>query len=54
MSHTVNRLIEENPHFKRFIEDVEEDLQLRKIKGMYDKVLDEVELRKYIAEKKIV
>ncbi|WP_321504306.1 hypothetical protein [uncultured Methanoregula sp.] len=50
---TVNRLIEENPHFRRFIEDVEEDLQLRKIKGAYDKVLNEEELVKYIAEKKI-
>jgi hypothetical protein len=50
---TVNRLIEENPHFKRFMEDVEEDLQLRKIKGTYDKVLNEEELGTYIIEKKI-
>jgi len=50
---TVNRLIEENQHFKRFMEDVEEDLQLRKIKGAYDKVLNEEELGKYMAEKKI-
>ncbi len=50
---TVNRLIEENTHFKRFMEDVEEDLQLRKIKGEYDKVLNEEELTAYMAEKKI-
>ncbi len=50
---TVNRLIEENPHFKRFMEDVEEDLQLRKIKGAYDKVLNEDDLTGYMAEKKI-
>lgn len=50
---TVNRLIEENLHFKRFMEDVEEDLQLRKIKGAYDKVLNEEELTAYMAEKKI-
>jgi hypothetical protein len=50
---TVNRLIEENLHFKRFMEDVEEDLQLRKIKGAYDKVLNEEELTAYMAEKKL-
>ena len=49
---TVNRLIEENQHFKRFMEDVEEDLQLRKIKGAYDKVLNEDDLTGYMAEKK--
>jgi uncharacterized protein len=50
---TVNRLIEENPHFERFMVDVEEDLQVRKIKGNYDKVLKEEELTNYMAEKKI-
>lgn len=50
---TVNRLIEDNPHFKQFMEDVEEDLQLRKIKGAYDKILNEDELGNYIVEKKI-
>lgn len=50
---TVNRLVEENRHFKRFMEDVEEDLQLRKIKGAYDKVMSEEELTEFMAEKKI-
>ena len=50
---TVNRLIEENPHFKQFMEDVEEDLQLRKIKGTYDKVLKDDDLTGYMADKKI-
>ncbi len=50
---TVNRLIEENPHFKRFMEDVEEDLQLRKIKGAYDTVMNPEDLTGYMAEKKI-
>ena len=50
---TVNRLIEENPHFKRFMEDVEEDLQLRKIKGAYDKVMDVDDLGSYLADKNI-
>lgn len=51
---TVNRLIEENPHFKRFMEDVEEDLQLRKVKGAYDKVMNEEEIGKYLMERRII
>ena len=50
---TVNRLIEENPHFEQFMVDVEEDLQVRKIKGNYDKVLKEEDLTGYMADKKI-
>jgi len=50
---TVNRLVEENPHFKRFMEDVEEDLQLRKIKGTYDKVMSGEDLKRFMAEKKM-
>ena len=49
----VNRLVEENRHFKRFMVDVEEDLQLRKIKGDYDKVLNEVEMTEYMVGKRI-
>jgi len=51
---TVNRLIEENKNFKQFMEDVEEDLQLRKIKGQYDKIFTEDELSGYISDKKIL
>ena len=50
---TVNRLVEENPHFKQFMEDVEEDLQLRKIKGAYDKVMKPEDLTAYMADKQI-
>jgi uncharacterized protein len=50
---TVNRLIEENQNFKQFMEDVEEDLQLRKIKGKYDEILSEEKLSHYLAEKEI-
>ncbi len=50
---TVNRLIEENPHFEQFMVDVEEDLQVRKIKGAYDNVLKEEDLTGYMADKKI-
>jgi uncharacterized protein len=51
---TINRLVEENPNFKQFIEDIEEDLQLRKIKGKYDKILSDDELSSYIKDKKII
>jgi hypothetical protein len=51
---TINRLIEENQNFKEFMEDVEEDLQLRKVKGKYDKILSDDELSKYIQEKRLI
>ncbi|WP_321420524.1 hypothetical protein [uncultured Methanomethylovorans sp.] len=50
---TINRLVEENPNFKQFMEDVEEDLQLRKIKGKYDKILSDEELDAHIKTKKL-
>jgi uncharacterized protein len=50
---TINRLTEENPNFKQFIVDIKEDLQLKKIKGTYDKILTDDELVKYLIEKKI-
>ncbi len=50
---TVNRLIEENTNFKQFMIDVEEDLQLRKIKGKYDEVLVDEKLASYVKEKNI-
>ena len=50
---TINRLTEENPHFKQFIEVVEEDLRLGKIKGPYDKIMTDDELVKHLIEKKI-
>ncbi len=50
---TVNRLIEENTNFKQFMIDVEEDLQLRKIKGKYDEVLVDEKLASYVMEKNI-
>jgi hypothetical protein len=52
-SSTIDRLVEENPEFKQFMVDVEEDLQLRKVKGHYDKRLNEKELEEYLAAKKI-
>jgi uncharacterized protein len=41
---TIDRLVEENPNFKQFMEDIEEDIQLRKIKGNYDDILVDEEL----------
>lgn len=51
---TINRLVDENSNFKQFMEDIEEDLQLRKIKGKYDKVLSDEELVIHIKDKKII
>jgi hypothetical protein len=51
---TVNRLVEDNPNFKQFMENIDEDLQLRKIKTNYDKVLKDDELTSYMVDKKIV
>lgn len=51
---TINRLVEENLNFKKLMEDIEEDLQLGKIKGEYDKILPDEELETYIKAKKIV
>jgi hypothetical protein len=51
---TVKPTVEENPNFKEFMEDVEEDLQLRKIKGRYDKILSDEELATHAKAKKIV
>jgi hypothetical protein len=50
---TIDRLVEENPEFKQFMVDVEEDLQLRKVKGHYDKRLNDNELIEHISDKKI-
>ena len=51
---TVNRLIEENPNFKQFMEDIEEDLQLRKVKGNYDEIMKDEDLSRYMTNKKMI
>lgn len=49
----INRLVEENPHFRSFVEGINDDVKVSKIQYKYDVVLDSDELEKYIKEKKI-
>jgi hypothetical protein len=44
----INRLSEENPDFTDFLEGIEEDSQLGKIKSIYDKVLTDDDLKTYL------
>ncbi len=50
---TVNRLVEENSDFSEFVEDVADDIDTAKVRGKYDKVLDDNEYNTYIQNKKI-
>ena len=51
---TINRLAEDNPDFKNFIEYLAEDIQVGKVKSKYDVILNDVEYEKYIDSKGIV
>lgn len=51
---TIDRLAEENVHFKQFMSDLIEDIKLRKVKSSYDKVYQDSEYIKYLHEKNIV
>lgn len=51
---TINRLVEDNPDFKHFMEDIEGDIQLSKSRGEYDKILSPEELAIYVKDKKII
>jgi hypothetical protein len=48
---TIDRLVEENPDFKAFITDVEEDMRITKVKGNYDKIFSDQELDELIQSK---
>lgn len=50
---TINRLVEENPDFKIFIDSINEDNQVKKVKSQYDNILDSDEISKYIQKTKI-
>lgn len=50
---TVNRLVNENNDFKDFLGLITEDCKLGKVKSQYDKVMDDLDLAKHIAEKGI-
>lgn len=48
---TVERLRDENPDFDAFIQNVNEDLRLRKVKSNYDRRISEEQLEKHIKDK---
>lgn len=51
---TIDRLTEENSDFKRFIDDLMEDIKLGKVKSFYDKTLCPEECEQYVKDKGIV
>jgi hypothetical protein len=50
---TVNRLSSENPDFKNFLQLIEEDCKLGKVKSQYDEVMKPEKLEKYLQDKKV-
>lgn len=45
---TINRLVDSNPDFKKFLDDLMEDFKIRKIKSKYDEVcLEEEQMYQY-------
>lgn len=47
---TINRLAEENPDFLSFIDSINEDNQVKKVKSSYDTVFDADAMQDYIIE----
>jgi len=48
---TVNRLVSENPDFKKFLDDLIEDITVGKVKSSYDDIfIDEEEAQEYFQE----
>lgn len=45
---TIDRLVEENKDFKQFICDVREDIEVNKVKSIYDKVLSDDKYQEYV------
>ncbi len=50
----VNRLTEDNIDFKTFVDSINEDNKVKKVKSKYDDILEPGELLKYIEEKQII
>ena len=45
---TINRLVDSNPDFKKFLDDLMEDIKIGKIKSQYDEVcLEEEQMYQY-------
>ena len=51
---TINRLSKNNEDFKKFIDSINEDYQLKKVKSTYDPVFDNSEMVKYVKDKNII
>ncbi len=51
---TVNRLVEENPDFKNFIDSINEDYQVGKVKSKYDDILKGDNMKDYINKYRII
>jgi len=51
---TIDRLTEENSDFKRFIDDLMEDIKLGKVKSIYDGTFCPEECEQYVIDKGIV
>ncbi|MCL2517803.1 MAG: HTH domain-containing protein [Oscillospiraceae bacterium] len=50
---TINRLVEDSPDFDQFVQDIIEDIEVKKVKSKYDEVFSEEKLRNYISTKGI-
>lgn len=50
---TVDRLYRENKNFKDLIDSVMDDMQVGKVRGSYDEVMDDDTLSRWIRNKKI-
>lgn len=46
----INRLVEENPDFKTFIDWITEDYQVKKVKSQYDDIISPERMQEYVTE----
>ncbi len=51
---TVNRLASENKNFSSFLNELGEDIKIKKVKSKYDHIMKPEELEKYILDKKFL
>ena len=51
---TINRLVEENPDFKDFIDYINDDMTVSKVKSKYDKVMEPEEIEDYVIKHNII
>jgi hypothetical protein len=51
---TINRLAEENPDFLAFIDSINEDNQVKKVKSKYDEILSSDRMQDYVHKHKLL